>query len=211
MTSKTEKKKEIFNQTRDKYIDIYKQEESLDSRMHQAKENIVNLQEEREELKANRPALLADNEDVSDINNRLKEIEDEIELNQDTITGIKAKKKDVRSQVLSMRQETNAAYKEYIGQILADVRKEYMKVAPKLAELLKDYIVLESLRDGDGYGYAEFTTQHVNCLPNFDNSSTPLFKYNYYNIAGNNESRVLKKYNIPKYYVKRVSLSEYDV
>lgn len=27
----------------------------------------------------------------------------------------------------------------------------------------------------------------------------------------NNESRVLKKYNIPKYYVRRVSLSEYDV
>ncbi len=211
MTSKTEKKKEIFNQTRDKYIDIYKQEESLDSRMHQAKENIVNLQEEREELKANRPALLADNEDVSDINNRLKEIEDEIELNQDTITGIKAKKKDVRSQVLMSRQETNAAYKEYIGQILADVRKEYMKVAPKLAELLKDYIVLESLRDGDGYSYAEFTTQHVKCLPSFDKDSGPLFNYNYYNIACNNESRVLKKYDIPKYYVRRVRLAEYDV
>ena len=40
--------------------------------MYQAKENIVNLEAEREELKANRPALLADNEDVSEINNRLK-------------------------------------------------------------------------------------------------------------------------------------------
>ena len=182
MTSKTEQKKAIFNQIRNKYIEIYNQEESLNSRTYQAEENIVNLQEEREELKANRLTLLADNEDVSNINNRLKEIEDEIELNKDTITGIKAKKKEVRSQVLSIRQETNAAYKDYIGQILADVRKEYMKVAPKLAELLKDYIVLESLRDGDGYGYAEFTTEHVKCLPNFDNGSAPLFKYNYYNI-----------------------------
>lgn len=39
--------------------------------------------------------------------------------------------------MLTERQETNAAYKEYIEQILADVRKEYMKVAPKLAELLR--------------------------------------------------------------------------
>ncbi len=86
-----------------------------------------------------------------------------------------------------------------------------MKVAPKLAELLKDYITLESLRDGDGYGYAEFTTEHVKCLPNFDNSSIPLFKYSYYNIACNNKERVLKKYNIPKYYVRKVSLSDYNV
>lgn len=139
--------------------------------MYQAKENIVNLEAEKEELKASRQTLLADNEDVSEINNRLKEIDDEIELNQDTIKGIKTKKKDVRSQVLTERQETNAAYKEYIEQILADVRKEYMKVAPKLAELLKDYIVLESLRDGDGNGYAYFTTEHAKCLPNFDNGS----------------------------------------
>ncbi len=103
MTSKTEKKKELFKESKARYIDIYEQEENLDSRMSQAEENIVNPEAEREELKANRPALLADNEDVSEINKRLKEIEEEIELNQDTITGIKAKKKDVRSQVLSMR------------------------------------------------------------------------------------------------------------
>lgn len=154
---------------------------------------------------------MADNEDVSDLNKRLKEIEDEIELNQDTITGIKTKKKDIRYQVLNLQQETNAAYQDYIGQILADIRKEYMKVAPILAELLKDYITLESLRDGDGYGYAEFTTKHINCLPNFDNSSIPLFQYNYYNIACNNKERVLKKYNIPKYCVRKVSLSDYNV
>lgn len=211
MTSKTEKKKELFKDARAKYIEIYNQEEDLDKRMYQTKENIVNLEAEREELKASRPALLADNEDVSEINNRLKEIDDEIELNQDTIKGIKTKKKDIRSQVLTERQETNAAYKEYIEQILADVRKEYMKVAPKLAELLKDYIVLESLRDGDGNGYAYFTTEHVKCLPNFDNGSWPLFKYNYYNIVSNNQERVIDKYDIPQYYVRRVSLSDYNI
>ena len=211
MTSKTEKKKELFKEARAKYIEIYNQEEELDKRMFQAKENIVNLEAEKDEIKASRPALLADNEDVSEINNRLKEIDDEIELNQDTIKGIKAKKKDVRTQVLTERQEANAAYKEYIGQVLTDLRKEYMKVAPKLAELLKDYIALESLRDGDGYNYAEFTTEHVKYLPNFDNSSAPLFKYNYYNIALSNEERVLKKYNIPKYYLRKVHLSDYDV
>lgn len=211
MTSKTEKKKELFKDVRAKYIEIYNQEEDLDKRMFQAKENIVNLEAERDELKASRPALLADNEDVSDINNRLKEIDDEIELNKDTIKGIQTKKKDIRYQMLSERQDTNAAYQEYIGQLLADLRKEYMKIAPKLAELLKDYITLESLRDGDGNGYASFTTEHVKCLPNFDNSSAPLFKYNYYNIALNNQERVIKKYEIPKYYVRRVHSSDYDV
>lgn len=211
MTSKTEKKKELFQEARNIYIEIYNQEKDLDKRMLQAKENIVNLEAEREELKVSRPTLLADNKDISDLNNRLKEINDEIELNQDTIKGIKIKKKDVRCQVLTERQNTNAAYQEYIRQILADIRKEYMKIAPKLAELLKDYIALEFLRDGDGYNYAEFTTEHIKCLPNFDNSSAPLFKYNYYNIACNNEERVIKKYGMPKYYVRKVHLSDYNV
>lgn len=86
-----------------------------------------------------------------------------------------------------------------------------MKVAPKLAELLKDYIVLESLRDGDGNGYAYFTTEHVKCLPNFDNGSWSLFKHNYYNIVSSNQERVIDKYDIPQYYVRRVSLSDYNV
>ena len=97
MTSKTEKKKELFKEARTKYIEIYNQEEELDKRMFQAKENIVNLEAEKDEIKASRPALLADNEDVSEINNRLKEIDDEIELNQDTIKGIKAKKKETKA------------------------------------------------------------------------------------------------------------------
>lgn len=61
MTSKTEKKKELFKDARAKYIEIYNQEEDLDKRMYQAKENIVNLEAEKEELKASRPTLLADN------------------------------------------------------------------------------------------------------------------------------------------------------
>lgn len=114
-------------------------------------------------------------------------------------------------QFLDLRQSTNIAYKNYIEQLLADVRKQYMKVAPKLAELLKDYIVLESLRDGDGCGYAYFKAEHVKCLPNCDNNSKPFFKYNYYTIAGKNRSRVLKKYNMPEYFIKRVHLSDYNL
>lgn len=111
--------------------------------------------------------------------------------------------------LVDARQNTNIAYQEYIEEILRDLRKEYMKIAPKLAELIKDYTTLEDLRMGDGYGLCTFTTEEVNYLPNFKDRSKPLLKYNYYEIVRYNTDRVLKKYNMPTYNLRRIHLYEY--
>lgn len=93
MTKLIEEKKEIFNQKWQELEDMKNLDNDLSRRLSEAEENLADLQTEKEELKAKRPALLADNADVAELNNRLKEIDEAIELNQDTITGIKDKRK----------------------------------------------------------------------------------------------------------------------
>ncbi len=61
---KIEEKKKIFNQKRQKYIEIYDKNENYKKRIEECRQNITNLEEEREKLKAKRPILLADNEDI---------------------------------------------------------------------------------------------------------------------------------------------------
>lgn len=208
MTKGVDKAKEKFINVRQEFIELYDLDNDLEKRLSDAETNIANLQEEKEELRQQRPAMLADNEDVTEINSRLKDIDNEIELNQDTITGIEAKRKTMRSQLARARHNTNMAYKNYINWILADLRKKYMKVAPKLAELLKDYITLEQLRDGDGTRYVDFGCEDIRRIPNFK-GKYPLFTYNSYNILMDNMENVLKKYDIPEYHVRRVSMNEY--
>ena len=163
-----------------------------------------------------------------------KDIEDEIDINKDTISGVEAKIKEIHDQVINARQNTNIAYQEYIETLLRKVAGEYMKIAPKLSELICDFIVLEDLRDGDGYHDTCFTPENIKCLPSFSKSSNALFyndnyeivqahtarvlkKYknalfynDNYEIVQAHTARVLKKYNVPKYYVARVRLSEYQ-
>lgn len=93
MTDKIEEKKEIFNQKRQEFIDMYNKNENYKKRIEECRQNITNLEEEREDLKAKRPTLLADNEDISELTQRLKDIDDEIEINKDTISGVEAKLK----------------------------------------------------------------------------------------------------------------------
>lgn len=209
MTDAIEEKKEIFNQKRQEYIDVYKKNENFIKRVNECRQNILALEEEREELKAKRPTMLAENEDISKLNQRLKDIDDEIEINKDTISGVEVKINEMNNPLVDARQNTNIAYQAYIDELLRNLRKEYMKVAPKLAEIIKDYVVLEDLRMGDGYGCCTFTTDEVNRLPNFKDSSNPLFEYNHYEIVSCDTDRVLKKYNMPNYNLRRIHLYEY--
>ena len=83
MANKIEEKKEIFNQKRQEYKDMKDKKSNYSKRIEDSKINIINLEEEREELKAKRPTMLAENEDISELNQRLKDIDDEIEINKD--------------------------------------------------------------------------------------------------------------------------------
>ena len=209
MTNKIQEKKELFLNKKAEYEKMLEDDNELSERLNTAEENIVNLQEEMDSLKQQRPAMLADNKDITALNKRLKAIEEEIEINKDTITGITAKRKSMHNPILNLRQETNKEFQNYIKEILTSIRKDYMKLAPKLAEILKDYIALETMRDGDGTNSACFGTQDINRLPNFDDEQHPLFEYQYYRVAGENRDRVREKYDIPDYDIQRVRLTEY--
>ena len=207
MANKIEEKKEIFNQKRQEYKDMKDKKSNYSKRIEDSKINIINLEEEREELKAKRPTMLAENEDISELNQRLKDIDDEIEINKDTIAGVEVKIKEIHNQVINARQNANIAYQEYIQMVLTQVANEYMKIAPKLAELINDFIVLEDMRDGDGYHRVFFTPEKIKCLPTFGDKV--LFYNDYYDIVRSHTARVLKKYDIPEYYVTRIRQSDY--
>ena len=210
MANKIEEKKEIFNQKRQEYKDMKDKKSNYSKRIEDSKINIINLEEEREELKAKRPTMLAENEDISELNQRLKDIDDEIEINKDTIAGVEVKIKEFHNKAIDARQEANIAYQEYIKTIINVVSNEYMKIAPKLAELINDFIVLEDLRDGDGYHYVIFTPEVIKCLPNLKKTKGTLFYNDYYEIVRTHTGKVLKKYNIPQYNVSKIRASEYQ-
>ena len=65
MTDKIEEKKEIFNRKLQEYRDLKDKKSNYNKRIEDSKINIINLEEEMEELKAKRPTLLAENEDIS--------------------------------------------------------------------------------------------------------------------------------------------------
>lgn len=209
MTKLIEEKKEIFNQKLRELEDMKNLDNDLSRRLSEAEKNLADLQTEKEELKAKRPVLLADNADVAALNNRLKEIDEAMELNQDTITGIKDKRKKMHNPILYKIQDTNGAYKDYINEILAKKREDYMKIAPKLAELLKDYITLEYMRDRDCSGRAYFTTEDIMTLPNCNDEKHPLFYYHYYTVADENRERVKEKYKLPEYDMRRVEWNHF--
>lgn len=52
MANKIEEKKEIFNQKRQEYKDMKDKKSNYSKRIEDSKINIINLEEEREELKA---------------------------------------------------------------------------------------------------------------------------------------------------------------
>src|SRR5574344_129675 len=127
---------EEINEHRKELIEI---DNNLYSRGRKAKAAIVNLEEEKAQLKAERPALLADNEDVSELNKRLKEIDDEIELNQDTIIGVDEKRKKLNHELSMAKQHTNSAYKDVLDEKLDQLAPLYVKAGTKFVKILKEY------------------------------------------------------------------------
>ena len=175
------------------------EDKQLLSRIRNSENNIISLQKEAEELKSKRPAMLAEEEDVTTLNQRLKNIQEEIELNQDTITGVKAKREFNKPDIEYANIKADESFAEFIAANISKLKAEYMKIAPKLAEILNDYITLENIRDGNRYGTTDFDNSSIKSLPNLLDQSKPLFEYNFYKIYSQNKEKVRKKYNIPDY------------
>lgn len=199
MNKQIEEKKKLFEDAWKVRTDFEEEDFNLKTRSDNARKQITKLQEEAEKLKEKRPALLADNKDVKKLNKRLKDIEEEIEINNDLITGITAKREKRNNDVRNIRYHVNQAYKAYINEILATLKDKYMKLAPEFADLLTDIIALEAMRNGDRDYPCSFHYDDIMKLPNLDDEKHPFFKYSYYSIHIDNYKRMEEKYNIPQF------------
>ncbi len=198
MNKKYEEAKENFNEQLENYNSLLKHDKALENRLEEAEINISNLETEKEEIKQKRPALLADNEDVSEINKRLKEIDEEIELNKDTIIGIEAKRKEIQNNFAWAKERADKAYRKVISMAIQKAKKEHAKVAPKFAELLKDFMTLDDLYNRQAWGIETFSHEDIMRVPSLKDNSY-LFVHNIWKVPSQNRNRVLEKYNIPKY------------
>lgn len=180
--------------------------DAMDNRKFEAQNDIVKLQEEIQNLKTQRPTLLAEGKSVVKINKRLKKIEEDIELKQDLIKGVTEKKKNLGYDIYTVRMKKQKAFQEYIKGIKSKVAKEYMEIAPKFAEIVREYLLLEYLYNETGSNYvSNIPFSDIKRIPSlYDNA--PLFEYKLYDLYLNYDDVVKEKYNIPNYEVHRIPL-----
>lgn len=201
MTDAKEKMERVFSECRKFFGEI----KAMDERKEQAQDKIKTLQDEIVKLKEERPALLAEGKDVSKINKRLKKIEEEIEVNQDLIKGVDNKKKNLQINIYNARVKKQEAFQDYIKSIMKTVAKEYMEIAPKFAEVITRYILLEFMLQGSDKSYVPAISykdiKRIPCL----NSDKSFFNYKLYDLYINYEDDIREKYQIPEYEVRRIS------
>ena len=201
MKDAKEKMERVFSECRKFFGEI----KAMDERKEQAQDKIKTLQDEIVKLKEERPALLAEGKDVSKINKRLKKIEEEIEVNQDLIKGVDNKKKNLQINIYNARVRKQEAFQDYIKSIMKTVAKEYVEIAPKFAEVITRYILLEFMLQGSDKSYVPAISykdiKRIPCL----NSDKSFFNYKLYDLYINYEDDIREKYQIPEYEVRRIS------
>ncbi len=202
MTITREEMDTIFKEC-DKFFDEI---DAMDNRKFEAQNDIIKLQDEIQNLKVQRPTLLAEGKSVAKINKRLNTIEEDIELKQDLIKGVTEKKKNLNYDIYSIRMKKQKAFQEYIKGIKSKVAKEYMEIAPKFAEIVREYLLLEYMYNEMGSNYvSNIPFSDIKRIPSlYDNA--PLFEYKLYDLYLNYDDVVKEKYNIPDYEVHRISL-----
>ncbi len=209
MTKAIDEAKRIYHEHLEIAKNVITEYAELENRVRRAKENIINLEDEKIHLKDKRPSMLANNEDVSDLNKRLKEIDEEVELNQDTITGVKEKGLEIFPEVQFAQRKASIKHDEYLKQQLLELRNKSMKIAPKFAELLKDIITLESVIYGFGYSCSAVPRDSIRTIPNL-NGDGVLFNNNSWYIYKNNKERVFKKYNLESFTLPEVNTAAFE-
>ena len=196
-------KKQLMTEALNYREQIIDEDFALEIRIDNAKKKIIELQEEAESLKIERPKLLADCKDITKLTCRLKEIDEEIAIQKDTIIGVTAKRENMKNDIFNAKQDANIAFQEYIKEILESVKKEYMQLAPKFAKIITEYITLEYIRYGMGRVYVpDINYDDISKIPNFNDENKPLFKHEIYKITSDNDKKVREKYNIPDYQVQ---------
>ena len=194
----TDKKQKMIDAFIEK-DNILEKNSELTRRVNEAEEKIVELQEESENLKKKRPQLLADCKDISKLNRRLKAIEEEIEILKDTIVGVNEKQENLRLEIREKIWDAQHAFQEYIKEILANLDKKYMKIIPKLIDIMTEYITLESICYGNMSYLTKFRYDDISRIPNLYDKDKPLFENRSYVIWKENNQRLREKYELPDY------------
>ena len=194
----TDKKQKMIDAFIEK-DNILEKNSELTRRVNEAEEKIVELQEESENLKKKRPQLLADCKDISKLNQRLKTIEEEIEILKDTIVGVNEKQENLRLEIREKIWDAQHAFQEYIKEILANLDKKYMKIIPKLIDIMTEYITLESICYGNMSYLTKFRYDDISRIPNLYDKDKPLFENRSYVIWKENNQRLREKYELPDY------------
>lgn len=194
----TDKKQKMIDAFIEK-DNILEKNSELTRRVNEAEEKIVELQEESENLKKKRPQLLADCKDISKLNQRLKTIEEEIEILKDTIVGVNEKQENLKLEIREKIWDAQHAFQEYIKEILANLDKKYMKIIPKLIDIITEYITLESICYGNMSYLTKFRYDDISRIPNLYDKDKPLFENRSYVIWKENNQRLREKYELPDY------------
>lgn len=194
----TDKKQKMIDAFIEK-DNILEKNSELTRRVNEAEEKIVELQEESENLKKKRPQLLADCKDISKLNRRLKAIEEEIEILKDTIVGVNEKQENLKLEIREKIWDAQHAFQEYIKEILANLDKKYMKIIPKLIDIMTEYITLESICYGNMSYLTKFRYDDISRIPNLYDKDKPLFENRSYVIWKENNQRLREKYELPDY------------
>ena len=194
----TDKKQKMIDAFIEK-DNILEKNSELTRRVNEAEEKIVELQEESENLKKKRPQLLADCKDISILNQRLKTIEEEIEILKDTIVGVNEKQENLKLEIREKIWDAQHAFQEYIKEILANLDKKYMKIIPKLIDIMTEYITLESICYGNMSYLTKFRYDDISRIPNLYDKDKPLFENRSYVIWKENNQRLREKYELPDY------------
>ncbi|MBQ8635025.1 hypothetical protein IJ425_02600 [bacterium] len=194
----TDKKQKMIDAFIEK-DNILEKNSELTRRVNEAEEKIVELQEESENLKKKRPQLLADCKDISKLNQRLKTIEEEIEILKDTIVGVNEKQENLKLEIREKIWDAQHAFQEYIKEILANLDKKYMKIIPKLIDIMTEYITLESICYGNMSYLTKFRYDDISRIPNLYDKDKPLFENRSYVIWKENNQRLREKYELPDY------------
>lgn len=190
--------REKFEKIKNELTELVETYEDLNDRYSQAEKNIVDLQDEKVKIRENRPQMIADNEDVSKISNRLKDIDAEIELNKDAIKGIGQKRYDMSSTIKNITSLTNSAFKKVVEEELQKLSKKYLKAGNVFAQIVRDYVVLEIIgKSGD-----KFYRTLGDSMPKISNPydyEHPLFEYKYYDLYKEFAKEIREKYALPDY------------
>lgn len=194
---------ENFNKQNGAYIALRKFIFDCMDRTRDAELKICQLNSKKEELKLLRPKYLADKKDITELNQKLKNIDEDLEIQKDLMTGLAEKIKPLKNEVACCGRNTNVCFEELVQVKMNKVAEKFNELAKPLAEITKDYLVLEYLRNSTRMSWVSIARE-FGYIPNIGGDK-PFLDANIHQLYINNNKEIRKKYGLPDYEFYRQS------